>query len=138
MTTIAYKDGVMAADEQNSWHSATVNKLWRLKDGSVIGFAGARDQGLEALAWIKNTDLPKPTVDDLHILRAYPDGRLSVYKERLVEVFLEEDVFAIGSGSEYAMGAMAAGGRAIDAVKIAAMFDPSTGDGVRTLVVHEN
>lgn len=44
-------------------------------------------------------------------------------------------VFAIGSGSRYAMAAMACGKTPAEAVKIAAKFDPFTGGPVRTLKV---
>lgn len=43
--------------------------------------------------------------------------------------------YAIGSGEEYAMGAMLAGCSALEAVKIAAKLDVYTGGPVRTLTV---
>ena len=44
---------------------------------------------------------------------------------------------AIGSGSEYALGAMAMGASAKRAVQIASRFDPSTGRGVTVAKVRK-
>jgi ATP-dependent protease HslVU (ClpYQ) peptidase subunit len=43
--------------------------------------------------------------------------------------------YSIGSGSQYAMGAMLAGSSTVDAVKIAAKLDPYTNNKVHTLLL---
>lgn len=144
MTTIAYRDGVIAADSRVTVHTEAggtrkhlCTKLYRKKvtEGRktfdvVIGTAG---ESFSALVFVDWYGTGKPMPDSLRelggdftclILR--PDGlyEADVYcrPEKIIE-----DFYAIGSGSKEAMTAMRCGKSAVEAVRLAAMSDPYTG-----------
>lgn len=58
------------------------------------------------------------------------DGKLWTFSNASNWFRIDQDYYAIGSGMNFAMGAMADGASAYDAVKIAAKLDPSTGMGI--------
>jgi hypothetical protein len=142
MTTIAYKDGVMASDScisgGGTWR-ASVAKVGKTSTGALYGWAGEADirEALNLIDRIHTPDdLPSKreiahTQTDFSLLIAFgpnevysihcnecEDGRYQGY------VNIANLGFAsIGSGSEIATGALAAGASAVDAVKIATEFD---------------
>ncbi len=61
-------------------------------------------------------------------------GKVYMYTHEPFAIPLE-GVYAIGSGRDYAMGAMAMGADAIGAVKVASTFDIQCGIGVDTLTI---
>jgi hypothetical protein len=142
MTTIAWKNGVIAADRQLAgWQM--VNKLFRLKDGSVVGGAGYFDDVHEIARWLDAgakeatrpplTEGPDNTSD---VIVATPDGKaywLTWPWLRRVEVL--DGCIAVGSGAKAALGAMYAGASAKRAVEIACRLDESTGKGVNVIRV---
>lgn len=141
MSVVAYRDGVMAADSKAFGGSyqpspGAKTKLYRLADGSRLGvvtavlgmgerFAAWMNAGGDPAAW--GTDKP-----DLRALLVRPDGSVfladdSVYFSGPIET----EFYAIGSGSHYAMGAMALGATAGLAVEVACRFDPHCGGPIR-------
>lgn len=147
MTTVAYKNGVMAADSCWSYNSTVdtlSRKIHRLKSGALLGQAGAND-ARELIAALELVKLPKnlPTVRELLQFRidflgimVFPNGR--VYKIATTHMLpeacdddlgvwpVDRDFTAIGTGGEIAIGAMAAGKGALEAVKIACRFDTAS------------
>lgn len=144
MTTIAYRDGVLAADSRLTYstdgggsrkHLCT--KLYRktITEGRrtfevVIATAGESSPALVFVDWYGSGKPPPEILRDLGgdftclILR--PDGlyEADVYcrPDRINEPF-----YAIGSGSKEALAAMHCGKSAVQAVRVAAMVDPYTG-----------
>ena len=134
MTTIAYRDGLMAADSGNWLSNVTYRsalKIARGPDGSLHGVAGNAGEGCEYLRWVEagmEGDPPKPEVTNREdgsgafiALVVPPEGDVV----RLWTAFGFEDhhdvpFIAIGAGSELAIGAMAAGASAEQAVEIVA------------------
>lgn len=132
MTIIAYRDGIMACD--SCWHSGGLqvvssNKLVRLEHGGLLGGAGGDDTYVIPLFYNVKTrdDFPKPKT----LMRASPeyDGILVLPDESFWYVFCSKrngaeivpadtmgKYAAVGVGSTYALGAMAAS-EDIDAVK---------------------
>lgn len=141
MTTIAF-DGKSVAADKLCGGRYTVPKLWRLPDGSVIGGAGDYDQIVEVVAWIsegaaedRKPRFPDDRENGSDILLVESDGKAFwLTWPYLRKVQITEKFEAIGSGSEFALGAMAMGASAQRAVQIASRFDPNTGRGVS--VVH--
>lgn len=152
MTTIAYRDGVMACDGRwayNDMIDTRQTKIKRLKSGALLGSAGDNDsREIEAL--LQNVKIPSklPARSTLMAIRCDYSGLLvlprgGVYKVSATHVSeahwdkdLDEDIgiweislpfSAVGSGKEFAMGAMASGKTAIDAVRIAASLDINSG-----------
>lgn len=147
MTTIAYRDGILVADshatyDSGSLHKHTCRKLFRKtvvegkkKTDVIIGTAGDSSPSLVFVDWYGTNKPPPDTF--LHIggdflcLVLTPKG-LFEYDIYCRGEQVLDDFYAIGSGSPFALGAMAAGKSAYDAVRIAAKFDPFTGGRIQS------
>lgn len=138
MTTVAYKAGVMAADTQMTFSDESkgrVSKILRLDDGSLFACAGHIKPVNKLRAWAKTGFDPtkKPGVSSKSSIEALlikPDGSIWYYDWTLEADKLENEFFAIGSGRPYALGALASGKTAVQAVKIAAQFDTNTSEPI--------
>lgn len=137
MTTIAYRDGVMAADSKVGCGTTVrgeIQKLYRV-NGNVIGFSGALGTGLRFLRWVEAgmpDDRPSlPHDDGFRGLLARSDGVCLTFDSDLMAQQIDAPFHACGSGVEIALGAMAAGASAEEAVKIAAQYDVYTGGTIR-------
>lgn len=143
MTTIAFRDGIMAADTQetdgnDSQHRC--KKLFRCTDPKgkrvILGTAGGSFSGMIYVDHFR-TGKPRPTTieyiyedEDFHIL--IWDGK------KLFEVnWLWRPIqvprpkfFAIGSGAPAALGAMHMGATAKEAVAVAKKIDIYTGGAI--------
>ena len=144
MTTIAYRDGILAADSWATYSSEAggarrhvCTKLYRKTVGEgkktrevIIGTAGESAPACVFVDWF-GSGRPIPEVllqlgGDFACLVLTHDGlfEADVYC-RLDRV--QEEFFAIGSGAKAALAAMHCGKSAIEAVRIAARIDPYTG-----------
>lgn len=146
MTTIAYRDGVLAADRRAySGGKSPIGlktKVERLKDGSLLGVSstvvGASTQIRD---WVER-GCPLPAPDDLQpesfeLLLIRPSGEVFyACNAPTLTGPLEAAFLAVGSGSDYALGAMSMGASAVEAVEVAASHDPWTGGGVNSLLLH--
>lgn len=137
MTTIAYRNGVLAADsrETNEHDNGTsfvvsdkCQKLYVLPDGSVVGCAGSSESGhLLVQSLIKKTATPKlEHTEAMHITRK----GVFLY-EGSAWLPMRDRYYAIGSGAGYAIAAMKAKASAIEACRIGAEMDPCSGGSVR-------
>jgi ATP-dependent HslUV protease subunit HslV len=132
MTTVAYRDGWMVADSQltsGNTMKHRVAKIERLPDGRLVGLAGDWPSALRALAWIRAGGDPESTPDDLDdatCLMVASESGVALYDSDLTAMPLLDAFAAIGSGAEYAVGAMEAGATAEEAVLIACRRDPSS------------
>ncbi|MER8792494.1 hypothetical protein NKH71_32625 [Mesorhizobium sp. M0983] len=138
MTTIAYKDGVMAADSRafpgHSGYIGTKMKIRRLPDGRLIGASSGRAGACEAiLDWyvagadIKNTPHSVDR-DDLHLLVVHPDGCAQIASHRwTLTGMLSNPYFAIGSGAKHAQAVLEFGGTPEQAVEVACKLDWGSG-----------
>ncbi|SRR5258708_4887579 len=148
MTTVTYKDGVMACD--SCWTCDDVidtlmTKITRLSSGALLGQAGDNDaRAIEKMLDKVKTPAGLPARDDLLRIRLDYMGLLVLPRGRVFKVSLthnseanwgegfDEDVgiweisgafTAVGSGKAFAIGAMAAGKSAVEAVRIACRYD---------------
>lgn len=139
MTTVAYRAGVIAADRRcGEWMN--VDKLFRLKDGSVFAGAGMYDEIVEVAAWLaagaKAADKPEVDAGGSNFMLACPDGTAYWFTTPFLRrVQILDPFYAIGSGAAVALGAMAAGASAKRAVEIACRYDEGTGKGVNVMRV---
>jgi len=113
MTTIAYRDGVMACDS-SCWVDGVlqhrVQKIHRV-GGGLVGFAGSIAYGLAIVEWLKDgaDDDRYPKEKDGTVIIVDSRGRISALESESKTVCRIRDRFvAIGSGSAIALGAMAA------------------------------
>lgn len=137
MTTVCFDGKHLAADKLMGGRH-TVAKIFEV--GQDVWFAGAGDycQIVEVAAWLR-AGAPqdaKPEVDGDSDYLLIERGRAHwLTVPFLRKVRINEKVAAVGSGSMYALGAMAAGADAKTAVKIASALDPNTGKGITVVKV---
>lgn len=141
MTTIAWDGKTLAADRQitfNAIKEGSITKiLKRKKDGILLAASGALPLAYAFHQWFLAGGKGKPPpckVDDstCAVQLLYPSGKLVSY-DKVGKYEKKLDVFAEGTGYELALGAMAAGATAEEAVRIASRFDTKTGSEVDTL-----
>ena len=131
MTTVAYKNGIIAADtksfcghEVSPGHSV---KIARNNVGHVIGFCGVRAAGekliREFLAGSPVDWRNMPKEESAVIVSR--EGELTHY-DSYGDCRLYVPYYAIGSGSAVALGALHAGATAIAAVRAAIEHDDSS------------
>lgn len=130
MTTIAYRDGILAADSRTTRGEVLLpgaqKKLFRLPDGSIAGTTGAIAQGLRYIDWLANPGIaPAPSLDGT-VIHVMLDGTVR-YTFGAGWITMDGLFEAWGSGLPAALGALHAGASALDAVKIAGLVDVYTG-----------
>lgn len=138
MTTVAWDGVVLAADRQTTagGTATPTRKIFKATapDGTrwLYGCSGSAAEAQEFTRRLE-AGIPMPTFKDLSILAI--NEHLEVFQGR-EDMFWERKnttKWAMGSGCDYALGAMYAGKDAIDAVGIAAKLDVTTGLGVDAL-----
>ena len=138
MTTIAWDGRTLAADKQSTWGGTPTRtrKIFRAKhpDGRVMiyGCAGLTQECQAYTRWIDG-EIEKPDFTDISILSIDQKGRIWYANQSMLWARIITKRWAIGSGCDYALGAMAAGKSAADAIRIASKLDVNTGLGVDTL-----
>ena len=138
MTVIAWDGSVLATDKQatSSGLRQTATKLRRI-NGCMCAVTGDWDRAQAVFEWFargaKPEDYPefqKNNDDWVGMLVVHPDNKVVKYERVPYPYPIEDTPFAIGSGREYALGAMAAGCNAVQAVHIASRYDAGCGLGV--------
>lgn len=140
MTTIAYKDGVLAADGQMTEGHVVINKTFKkiyktnikYADDTIIyvGMAGKVWQFDQIIAhFTENVALPD------HDCQAILIGELHSYilDHKALMPFRIDDVLAVGSGSDFALSAMRLGLSAVEAVRHACTLDVYSGGRIRSV-----
>jgi hypothetical protein len=141
MSTIAWDGKTMAADRlawlgKHEPGHARKSKIHRLEDGSLVGISTNTVGGSTMLmTWIEEgmdplSDLIKrDTPEYFSIIHVSPAGVVSYHNDSFWPALVDPGVQAIGSGGNYALGAMMHGASALEAVKIAATLDSLTAWG---------
>lgn len=155
MTTIVYKDGYMSGDGRVTLGDTIISdetvKVFKVNN-CLIGFAGRYASGLNFVKWFEEWDtanqaqeeLPFVTVkipellpdEDFQAVVAYPDGVVMSYEGGNMFYAVTPPI-ALGSGTDFAYGAMDAGMSAEETVKIACKRDVSSGGTITTLTFDE-
>lgn len=150
MTTIAYKNGVIAADscvslqtEAGGSRKFKCEKLYRKTIGKgrskrqvIIALAGESFPGLMFLDWYgSGKEPPTQLIDgqaDFTALVLTNEGLFEAdaycRPDKIIDQF-----YAVGSGAKAALGAMHAGASAKRAVEIACLIDPYTAPPIVTM-----
>jgi hypothetical protein len=136
MTTIVYRDGVLAGDgtetsigEDESPMILTRNcvKVWKLPNGELFG-ASRGSEDCERLRHALIKGLPAPKLEDINGLRIDLLGRIWLYEGNIWQrVGQREGYYAVGCGSLFAFPLLRAGLGAIAACRIAKECDPFSG-----------
>lgn len=138
MTTVAYRDGVLAADSlctSNDTVTGHAVKLRRLADGRLAGLLGRAGAAQRLLSWIEAGAQGEQPGGDAAVVIVDRDGA-TYYEDGVSERCSRAPFKAWGTGGCLAMGAMAAGTSAEQAVRIACEWDIYTGGDVTVLSLH--
>lgn len=140
MTTIAYRDGIIAADSgvtSGSSHVGYATKIGRgggQYKGWVAGVSGNLDWSRAFLDSFEKGDLlPQAKGDEGGTLLISPRRQMFLWYGVYTPYRIRAPFYAIGSGCNEARGAMAAGASAIEAVRIAKRLDEGTFGPVKSL-----
>jgi ATP-dependent protease HslVU (ClpYQ) peptidase subunit len=138
MSVVAWDGKSIAADKQatNTGLRFRATKIRRLASGEVLAWTGGQDSGAIVSKWYEDgadpekwPDCQKDKEDWARLVVASAAG--VVFFERTpVAIPIEDEFQAWGTGRDYALGAMARGATAREAVEIAMRFDTSCGLGI--------
>lgn len=136
MTTVAYKAPILASDSainQNDVAIGNAQKIFKLKNGALVGFAGDLHESEELLDILKQTVSPSRVrlrrFKNVEAIVVRPDGtvwQIGCENGKASHVQIEAQYHAIGSGRDLALGALADGATAPRAIKAAAKHDMHT------------
>ena len=136
MTVIAWDGKTLAGDRQTT-HDNTptlTRKVYRIRHprgGHVlIGCSGHSGDCQEYIRAALGEITEKPNFSSLLVLLIDQQGKAWGMNERLVWWAIDAPYWSIGSGCDFALGAMHAGKTAREAVLIASKLDKSCGLGV--------
>jgi ATP-dependent protease HslVU (ClpYQ) peptidase subunit len=142
MTTIAYDGKSMSADTQATSvnRAFEVQKVFKLDDGSVVGFAGHLSSNMLLLNWFKTgmlaeeypeacKDVEAPKTVALHVTI---DGKICQYEASPYPHEILGKFAAIGTGEDFAIAAMHCGKDSRGALEIAGTYDINTNTTIRT------
>jgi 20S proteasome, alpha and beta subunits len=141
MTAIAWDGKTLAADKRMGFGSefATVTKIHRI-DGCLVGWAGESALGKAMIDWFRNgakpeafpaTQRDKDRLGSLLVIRS--NGEIHHFAAEPFPLVVEDKVYTIGSGSEFASAALYLGHDARRAVEVACALDMNCGNGIDTL-----
>ncbi len=129
MTTIAYRDGILAADtmvQGSQMNCGAVTKIAQHENTFTMGGACGSAEACQLFRqWILDGAVPPcPTLgDDADGLLIDGAGNTFFVGPKGVMVPFKAKFVAIGSGEKFAMAAMHMGARAIEAVEVAIALD---------------
>lgn len=145
MTTITYRDGIMAGDRRISdtgrglIEGGTTKIFRREDDGALIGVAGSLGVAQRFARWFlagEQGEMPPLRDKDANAtaeaIVVRPNGKVENIYE-LGTIYIESDYHAIGSGSIAALAAMDMGADARRAVEVACGRDAGSGNGIDEL-----
>lgn len=140
MTTIIAdaKARIMACDSRMTGHLiGHTKKVWRIQ-GSLFGVSGRLASCTAFVNYLKLGDrtegVEAPCMEHVRAL-VLTDGGIYMYDGGPTPFKVDDRIWAVGSGSAAAMGAMAAGATPQEAIRIAAKYDEGTGGPVRTFAL---
>ena len=145
MTTIAYRNGILAADTgvySNGFCEARVSKIRKVLAG-LVGSSGNASHFKQFYTWVAtNSERDRPKLDredSFDGIHVKPDGSIFIYDRFMVAIPIHNtEFYALGSGREIAMGAMAMGAAPAEAIRIACRFDTHSIEPIETVSLSED
>lgn len=154
MTTIAYRDGIMACDScwaYSGTQTTSASKIAKLSSGALLGASGDGDirSFISMVDKIKTPDKLPSRLElaalriDMCAVLAFPRGQVvmieigpSTGEHFDAQIWpANRGIAAAGSGADVALGAMAAGKSAKDAAAIACRFDINSRLPIHTMAL---
>jgi len=142
MTVIAWDGATLAADRQTMLSGLKVRtqqKIFRLDDGRLFGGSGETALVRAMLNWFQEGEDPakypqhKTSDSDWDPCVIIAKDCLKLYERTPYPNILPPQIFALGSGRDYALAVMHLGHSAEKAVEVASHFDIGCGFGCTTL-----
>jgi ATP-dependent protease HslVU (ClpYQ) peptidase subunit len=131
MTTIVYRDGVMAGDGRSTaagWiKTENTKKVIRLSTGALLGFAGTLAMLRPIAAALEKGHEPPALAESGSAMLVTPDGKVTIYEDSGYFDVSDRPFFALGTGMSAAYGALHMGATAEQAVEIACRLDSESG-----------
>lgn len=144
MTIIVWDGHTLASDKQVTTNGLRrkVTKIFKIRD-HLVGFSGDFDLAQSLKYWFQSgADIEKyPTFQSdsdkfVGMLVITPNREILKYERSPHPIHMTENkTYALGSGRDFAIGAMAMGADALDAVRITSMYDSGCGLGVDSLTL---
>ena len=146
MTTICWDGKTLAADKQATINNRPLlerdSKIKRIKylgKPALIGVSGSLTLARKVVKWIEQgcdeDDTPSRGDNESFEVIVITSDDVLIYPNNYYPETMGNIRFAIGSGANYAEGAMAHGASAVEAVKISESLDIFTGYGIDTLTL---
>lgn len=135
MTTIAWDGKVLAGDtlSVNGSFCREVVKIHRVQKDIYFGAAGYLEDAYKALAWLRQQDSERPELDESFTGIVVEKGKAYRIEAGLIYLPIKEPYHAVGSGADCAIVALYLGKSAVEAIKIASLFDVNTGSKVTSM-----
>lgn len=134
MTTIAYRDGVLAADTLFTKDGIRHGFGQKIFDAGSIGWfalMGFAPHAFRLRQWIE--DGRQGEQPEGCVILVSPGGEIEIFEERGAQPEAGAPFHAYGSGEQIALGAMQAGATAEEAVLAAIAIDTQTGGEITVL-----
>lgn len=126
MTTIVATKQAIYADTQCTYSVPfNVNKIARIGD-SIYAGAGDMDDLQRFFSWRRDGGDRPVFEDGIDIIEVCSEG-IFLWGKKFVRLHVDEEVYSVGSGSQFAMGALAMGATPKQAIGVAAKLDSETG-----------
>lgn len=143
VTCVAWDSVWLAGDSlitQAGIRDSNALKVHKLRDGTLLGFAGTYEDGLVLLDWVKRGEPEegRPKRLGVDAIKVTPDGVAHACESKLKWWPIRASYYAIGSGAPYAKTAMYLGKTAHQAVQIASEFDTTTGGKINKVTNRRN
>ena len=146
MTTIAWDGKTLAADRQATINNrplverdAKIKRIRFLGKPALCGVSGSLTLARKVVKWIMKgcdeDDTPSRGDNENFEVMVITNDDVLIYPNNFFAESMGNIKFAIGSGANYAEGAMAFGASAVEAVEISATLDIYTGYGIDTLTL---
>lgn len=138
MTTIAWDGQTLAGDKQATSHGtpSVCTKVFKVERDGVVclyGTSGRADECTAFRRWVLG-EADRPSLsDEFSVMSIDQKGRIWMAHGQMYWYEIGRQTWAIGSGADYALGAMACGAGAEKAVLVASDLDAFTGFGVDTV-----
>lgn len=152
MSVIAWDGKIIAADSQSTAAGARsmARKLERMDNGDIVGFTGDLAKGV-LLLHLWKTGLLAMTPDAMHSsawpafqrtddwcrLIVFREGELFFFEQEPIAIPVYAPYVAFGSGRDFALGAMAVGADAVDAVAAACKHSVECGGAIVSFIAYE-
>ena len=132
MTTIVYKDGILAADTQLTTGDikSRIRKIHRLPSGQVAAAAGVISDWPLFFEWLAKAENKAKAIPKLskgfEMIVIEPDGKVGYYNSKCLYFEIDDPIYTNGSGWAFARAGLMCGLTPKKAVELASELDTGT------------